>query len=233
MRKPLVFILWMPGVNCHLETKYAFEKVGANVRIVTIFQVIRGKVNLLDCDILVLAGGFSWGDHIRAGVIAAMDFIFRLRPVFQVMLDQDRPIIGICNGFQDLAHSGLLDRNLGNPTFLLDRNLSGNYEHLKVRVFIHHHPGCVWTEGLDGMELEEVTAFGEGCKVILAPEDQCTWKVAATYGSLEGVSDYPRSPCGDSAAAICNRNVFGWFPHGERRLDDYYPVYENGVRAVR
>ena len=145
MRKPFVHILWYPGVNCHHETKYAFEKVGARAKILTIYQHMKRKVRIQDCDIQVLAGGFGWGDHIRAGVIAAIDFIYRFAEVFQLMLDQDKPIAGICNGFQAIAGAGLLDRNLGNPTLLLDRNLSGTYEHMYVQVFMHHHPGCIWT----------------------------------------------------------------------------------------
>ncbi len=233
MHKPKVHVLWFPGVNCHLETQYAFNYVGAKAHIITIFQALAGKVKIEDCDELALAGGFSMGDHIRAGVIAAMVMISKFRLVFQKMIDDGKPIIGICNGYQELAASGLLDRKIGHPTFLLDRNLSGTYDHRMVKVCIHHHPGCSWTEGNDGLIFDVIVGHGEGNLVKLASEQEITWKVAATYGSPEGIADYPISPSGSRIAGISNGNVFGWFPHQERNMENLYPIFEAGVRAVK
>jgi len=236
--KPIANILWWPGTNCHHETMYAFELVGAKPHLSLINRLISGKENLYECDILFFPGGFSRGDHIRAAAIPAIEMQYRLGDQLQRVIERGIPIGGSCNGFQIMACLGLFNNEIGNPKVLLDMNKSATFEHWwKIAVYLHHHPGCPWTDGLDGMRIVMPSAHGEGL-VVGAPGEQI-WKVAATYGSPEGVTDYPKSPNGGKVAGICYRNYFAAMPHFERALFDQggkphgLLVFEAAVRSVR
>ena len=239
MRRPLANIFWTPGTNCHLETADALQKVGAKTKIITVYQVMKGKAKLYECDFFFLPGGFSWGDHLRAGWISAIDFIYRFHDQFIELVRQGKPMLGICNGFQTLAATGLLNGQIGKPKLLLDMNSSARFEHWgTTKICIHHYPGCLWTNGLDGMKMQLPVAHAEGRMVSL--EDNIKWDISATYETPEGTTRYPASPNGSPVAAISREIYMGIMPHPERRADkgkhggdEGLLIFENGVRAVR
>jgi phosphoribosylformylglycinamidine synthase len=231
--KPIAHILYFSGVNCHHETKFALEQAGADARIILLNRVLQKKDRLSDCDLHVLAGGFGNGDHIRSGVIAAIDIVHRLREEYERMIERGVPILGICNGFQDVTASGLLGGVLGEPTILMDHNEVATFQHwMNTRVVLHHNPGCVWTEGLDGLEVRMPSAHGEGQPENLRPDAPPNWSVAGTYGTFEGVSDYPISPNGSPIAGIHQKNVTAFMPHPERNLKEGILIFRAGVCAV-
>jgi len=236
--KPKVNILWVPGTNCHEETAFAFKLAGGDPHIVLLNRAIKGKEKLSDCDIFCLPGGFGFGDHIRSGVIKAIDLVYRFRDQMLLLVEKKVPMIGICNGMQDLAASGLLNGKLGEPTILMDLNQSTRFEHWSnVKVVIHHNLGCPWTESLDGLEMLLPVAHGEGRPVSL--EKEPVWKIAATYGSYEGSAEYSISPNGSKIAGISFDEIFAMMPHPERRVmkrqggEEGLLIFKNGVNAVR
>ena len=94
-----VAIVNFPGTNCERDTKYAFDKLGCET------QIIWHKKTDINADLIVLPGGFSYGDYLRTAAIA------KFSPVMQAVLDHARKggyILGICNGFQMLLELGLL-----------------------------------------------------------------------------------------------------------------------------
>lgn len=96
-----VAILRFPGTNCEFDTKYAFEKLGHTTEIVWHEE----KTLPEGIDLVVVPGGFSYGDYLRSGSIA------RFSPVMQAVktyADQGGKVLGICNGFQILTEAGLL-----------------------------------------------------------------------------------------------------------------------------
>lgn len=96
-----VAVLQFPGTNCEYDTKYAFEKIGANV------QIIWHKESKLpeNIDLVVIPGGFSYGDYLRSGAIARFANI--MESVKEYAANGGK-ILGICNGFQILLEAGLL-----------------------------------------------------------------------------------------------------------------------------
>lgn len=231
--KPIMHLLYLPGKNCHFETAYWFGIAGADVRIVLLNQALSGKVKLSDCDLFGLCGGFGWNDDFRSGVITAIDLMYPLGNDMEIMLERKVPIIGICNGFQDLARTGLLNGRFRNPTIMIDHNQSATFEHWKnTKVVLHHHDGCAWTDGLDGYEFRAPVAHAEGVPVYLG-EGEPNWQIAATYGSYKGESDYPQSPNGSPIAGLSYGNIFCMMPHPERNAPEGLPIFQNGVKAVK
>lgn len=236
--KPRVNILWTPGTNCHEETAHAFKLAGGESRLTLLNRVIAGKEKLSDCDIFCLPGGFSFGDHIRAGWIQSLDLVNRFGDQIRLMLKKQIPILGICNGMQVLAAAGLFNGELGQPTILMDLNKSGRFEHWQnIKIVIHHNPGCLWTEGLDSAAMLLPVAHGEGRPVNL--NGQAVLNIAATYGTYEGEMKYHISPNGSHIAGLSRGVIFGLMPHPERRVEkrqggaDGLLIFKNGVNAVK
>lgn len=236
--EPRVNILWTPGTNCHEETAYAFKLAGGEPYLVLLNRVITGKEKLSDCDIFCLPGGFSFGDHIRAGWIEALDLVNRFSNQIWLMLEKKIPMLGICNGMQALAASGLLNGELGQSTILMDLNQSARFEHWQNRkIVIHHNAGCPWTEGLDGVTMFLPVAHGEGRPVNL--NEHAALNIAATYGTYEGETKYLISPNGSHIAGLNQGVIFGLMPHPERRVEkrrggaDGLIIFKNGIKAVK
>ena len=96
------------GLNCDHETAYALELAGATAGRVHINALIKGSVNLIDFQIMVFGGGFSWGDDHGAGVIQAVRMKTNLGDKILEFIHDGNLVLGICNGFQTLVNLGLL-----------------------------------------------------------------------------------------------------------------------------
>ncbi len=238
-RKPRALIPLFRGTNCHDESAYAFQKAGARPMIRTIADLLKRPKSFCETDLIALVGGFSEGDHFGSGRLAALELCLRFQDQLLEALERKIPIIGICNGFQKLAAMGLLPGTggLGNPTAILDFNTSGRFEHRhSVRLVLHDAGGCVWTNGLDGMEIEVPVGHGEG-----RPKFQEEVLVTATYGTFEGDASLAASPNGSAIAGICDptRLIMGMMPHPERRVEEVHGgtdgllIFQAGVNAVR
>ncbi|MFC1691860.1 phosphoribosylformylglycinamidine synthase subunit PurQ, partial [Nanoarchaeota archaeon] len=124
-----IAVMLFPGTNCENETKRAVEAVGMNADIVRWNQADK----LAEYDGYVLAGGWSYEDRVRAGVISAKD------PVMKTIANQaakGKPVLGICNGAQVLVETGLVPGiNNADIDFALAPNINP-----KISGFY-----CVWT----------------------------------------------------------------------------------------
>ncbi|TRO47976.1 hypothetical protein E2P47_03610, partial [Candidatus Bathyarchaeota archaeon] len=109
-----VCILRVGGTNCDLETQRAFQELGAQAKILHVNELIKNK-NLMDFQILVIPGGFSFGDYVRAGAILARLLSAKLDKEIRDFVEHNRAILGICNGFQVLVEYGLLPGVEGIP----------------------------------------------------------------------------------------------------------------------
>lgn len=229
--QPKALILRAPGINRDEDAAAAIELAGGRVDRVHINQVVAGKVRLVDYGMLVLAGGFSYGDHLGAGKLLAVDLLYRLKEQIDTFIADRRPVIGICNGFQALVKAGVLpgwagDRPAARAPVTLTDNLSGRFECRWVHLAAEPASPCVFTHGL-ARPIEVPVAHGEGRLVardapVLAAL-QAGGHVALRYVAPDGgEAAYPHNPNGSDGAiaGICNAtgNVLGLMPHPENAI---------------
>jgi phosphoribosylformylglycinamidine synthase len=225
MSTPKALILRAPGTNCDHEVQKAFELVGGSADRVHL-NVLRHKPRLLrDYQILVLPGGFSYGDDVGAGKVQAIYLEYFLADALREFRDQEKLILGICNGFQALLKAGLLlPPDEDGPLATLTQNDSGRYEDR----WVYLQPTstkCPFIRGLDRLHVP--VGHGEG-KFICRKEwiargleqaGQVVFRYVDSHGHRGG---YPVNPNGshDDIAGICDATgrALGLMPHPDRHL---------------
>lgn len=218
--RPHIAVLYAPGINCHEETAFALEIAGLGAEIVNFHDILAGERELTRWDGLVVPGGFSWGDHLGAGRIFGVHLIAQVADQLRQLVENGKPILGICNGFQVLVETGLLpDRNIGNRSVALLQNKSAVFESRWVELIVED-AHSIWTHGLSGRILRMPVAHGEGR--LYSPEQQ--WVRPLIYYSKNGLptEEYPANPNGSprGIAGICDTSglIFGLMPHPERAV---------------
>jgi phosphoribosylformylglycinamidine synthase len=228
MSAPKVLILRAPGINRDRDAALACELAGGVPERVHVNQVAAGATRLADYAMLVIPGGFSYGDHLGAGKLLAVDLAHRLGEDLHRFVEAGRPVIGICNGFQVLVKAGLLpgwdDRP--EPAVTLTENDSARFECRWVRLEADPGSVCRFTDGIS-RTLEVPVAHGEGRVAVrdhTALDDlRARGLVALRYSAGEGGhAPYPANPNGsrDDIAGICNPagTILGLMPHPENAV---------------
>ena len=223
MTEPKVLILRTAGTNCDAETDTAFQLAGAETALVHIQNLISGKVNLTDYQILAIPGGFSYGDDIAAGILLAIEMKHKLTNTLNQFVADGKLVIGICNGFQVLVRTGLLPGIDASAEMTqrstLAMNTSAKFECRWIDLETQESP-CVFTKGIKSRVYLPV-AHAEGR--FTAPADvladlEANNQVVFRYAD----SAYPNNPNGSDAdiAGICDATgrIFGLMPHPERFL---------------
>jgi len=214
------------GLNCDLESAHALELAGAQVRRVHINALIDGAVRLEDFQILVFGGGFSWGDDHGAGVLQAVRLQTHIGDAMLRFIEDGKLVIGICNGFQALVNLGLLpglDGDYGSRKVALVSNDCGNFRDQWVHLAVNAASPCVFTGGLDGLELP--VRHGEGkfyAETSLLERLNRENLVVLRYVRPDehpAHGAFPHNPNGalEDVAGICDPSgrVFGLMPHPE------------------
>jgi phosphoribosylformylglycinamidine synthase subunit PurQ / glutaminase len=204
-----VGIVQFPGTNCEYDTQHAFAALGCET------EILWHKEDTIPegTDLVVVAGGFSYGDYLRSGAIAKMSPIMK---ALKIYADNGGKVLGICNGFQVLTETGLLPGALKRNEGL---HFISRHHHLKVisndndflrhcktgqvvNIPIAHHDGNFY---IDDSGLKELYANNQ---------------VLLHYSDESGNIDNPNGSV-DSIAGICNKdkNVFGLMPHPERAME--------------
>lgn len=204
-------VLRFPGSNCDQDAHLALRELG-----VPVDYVWHKDTSLGGADLIIVPGGFSYGDYLRCGAIA------RFSPIMPALKDAAKNgalILGICNGFQILCESHILPGAL-----VRNRDLHFICEHVRIGVENNETP---WTSGAAaGAVLRIPIAHGEGSYTA----DEATLKelnanrqVLVRYVDARGEATAAANPNGslENIAGICNstRNVFGLMPHPERACD--------------
>jgi len=234
-----IAILRIEGTNCEQESLDAFKRLNTKPEFVHLKQLLNidcdknEKRNLLDYQCLMIPGGFSAGDYIRAGAIFAARIKSKLQKDLKEFIQQEYPILGICNGFQVLTELGLLpgikETVSHIPDACLDINDSNRFE-CRPTLLKHENNGrCVFTSKISKNEIRLIpSAHAEGKLLFpldkqkeylkkLEENDQIVFRYVDPDGNYAG---YPWNPNGSisNIAGICNHigNVFGMMPHPER-----------------
>lgn len=228
-----VCVLRVGGTNCDAETKRSLEELGAQAEIVHANEIVRRR-NLLEYNALVFPGGFSYGDYVRAGAIWAKWMLARLGVELRAFVDDGRPVLGICNGFQVLVEAGLLpgfEGISGYPDAALAPNLPPGYNCRWIHLRHESYGKCVFTSEIPkGKILRMPVAHSEGRFMFskdkekqllerLRKNDQLIFRYCNEDGKC-ALGSYPTNPNGSfyDIAGICNPEgtVFGLMPHPER-----------------
>jgi phosphoribosylformylglycinamidine synthase I len=221
------------GTNCDAETKRSFEDFGVQVEVIHLNELAK-KNSLLEYDVLVFPGGFSYGDYVRAGAILAKDFSAKLGKNLRTFVEERKPVLGICNGFQVLVEAGLLPAFDGiseYPEAALATNVPIGYRCRWVYLRHENSGNCLFTKRIPkGKVLRMPIAHGEGRFLFpkdvengylekLRDNDQLVFRYCNEKGQ-DAEGKYPDSPNGSFSdiAGICNPDgtVFGLMPHPER-----------------
>ncbi|MBZ5565489.1 MAG: phosphoribosylformylglycinamidine synthase I [Acidobacteriia bacterium] len=219
MSQATTSILYAPGTNCHEETAAAIESAGGKAELVLLRDLIDGRVRLNTFQAMVVPGGFAFGDHLGAGRIFATMLVARLRDQLVEFLEAQKPVLGICNGFQVLTEAGILPgRSPGKRAMALLENQSGHFEDRKVRLLVSPEK-CVWTENLAGETLSMPTAHAEGRPMFCeADSSRAVFHYSDEHG--KPTLEYPHNPNGapGGVAGVCDETglVLGLMPHPER-----------------
>lgn len=231
MEKVKVLILRTAGTNCDWETEHGFALAGAAPERVHISRLLDGSISLSDYGILVIPGGFSYGDDLSAGKVLANELRFKLQDQVLSFADSGRPIIGICNGFQVLVKTGLLPFSRKNNAVCstLTFNDSGCFEDRWI--YLRCTGKSSLLSGLSGETITLPVAHGEGKFLTEKKQDletlQKNGQVALQYAGPDGsvALNYPENPNGsaEAIAAVTNEkgNILGMMPHPERFLYPY------------
>ncbi len=225
MPSPRALILRAPGTNCDGEAAFALESAGAVVERLHINALRENPAKLRESQILVLPGGFSYGDDVAAGKILAVQFEYFLAEALREFRDAGKLILGICNGFQVLLKAGLLlqpdeDGPIATLAHNVPRPFTDRWVHLRVA-----STKCHFLTGIERLYVP--IAHGEGNFVCrkewllkgLAQTDQIVLRYTDPSGQAAG---YPHNPNGsqDDIAGVCDATgqVLGLMPHPERHI---------------
>ena len=205
-------VIVFPGSNCDRDVQVALrQSMGSEP-----LMVWHGDSSLPDVDLIVVPGGFSYGDYLRSGAMAAQSPVVR-----DVVAKAQKgvPVLGICNGFQVLTECGLLPgvlmrnanlkfvcRDVYLRTETADTAFTGGYGQGQIiRIPVAHHDGNYFTNDDTLTRLRDES------------------RIAFRYVDAEGTQGNGANPNGslDDIAGILNetRTVLGMMPHPERLSD--------------
>jgi phosphoribosylformylglycinamidine synthase len=225
---PRALVMTGFGHNCEAETSHALKLAGWEADRVHLSDLLAEPGRLGDYNLMVFIGGFSYGDHLGAGRALAIRLRHGLAAELGRFVADGGLVLGICNGFQAICKLGLLpgfdpfDPDAPQQVTLM-HNDSGVFRDDWVRLKVNSQSPCVFTRGLDAMELP--IRHGEG-KFMVADDGvmkrlQANRQIVYQYCDASGVPtmEFPANPNGSplGIAGVCDPEgrIFGTMPHPE------------------
>jgi len=223
-----VAILQFPGTNCDIDTYRVFNEL-LDVEATLIWH--EKTTDLEKFDAIILPGGFSYGDRLRAGIIAAYSPVINQLKKLSL---KGKPIVGICNGFQILVESGLLPGAL-----LTNSNLKFICKWVDLKVETNN----LFTNSFQSNSIIKMPiAHNEGRYYVnedKLQELERNNQIVLRYSDSEGNTSLDNNPNGSisNIAAVSNSdgNVLGMMPHPERASDSLLSPYssDDGIGIFR
>lgn len=224
-KQPKAMVLLAAGINCDRETVAALELAGFEAEKIHLNELVANPDMLLNYHLLVLPGGFSYGDDLGSGKVLASRLKLHLLETILTFWRQGGLILGICNGFQVLVKLGLLPQLDGEvlPQVSLTFNQQAKFENRWVYLKISSNSPCVFTKDIWNL-LYLPVRHGEGRFIV---KNELTLSkirknqlIAVKYVDAFGLpGPYPVNPNGsiDDVAGICDQSgrIFGLMPHPE------------------
>jgi phosphoribosylformylglycinamidine synthase len=236
------------GFNCEDETAAAFRMAGAEVDLVHLTDLFAGRQArpIPQYQVMAFVGGFSYGDHVAGGLVAAARIRAHLSQALSAFLEGGGRMIGICNGCQVLVRLGLLPGpDAGAPDFVARAALTNNdrlgYRDAWVRLGVDRKSTCAWTRGITTVEVP--ARHGEG-KLVLessAALDHLEHRgqVAFRYLDPQGqpTEAWPHNPNGSARGLAgltdATGRILGLMPHPEAFLYPWqHPDYARRRREI-
>ena len=231
---PTALVLRTAGTNCEHETARALTLAGAAPEILHGDRVLEEPGRLEDVAILVIAGGFSYGDDLAAGRVWGHELRTGLGRELARLVERGGLVLGVCNGFQVLVEAGLFEPEASpaERSIALVANASNHYECRWVELEAADS-ACPWLEA--GSRMPCPVAHAEGRLVVrdaaALERLKANRQVALRYVVAEDAAEdtagdaYPDNPNGsvDHIAGLCSPSgrVLGLMPHPERNLDPW------------
>jgi len=229
--KPRFAVLRMEGTNCEYETFNSLVRSGADPQYVHLKRIENGDVSLSDFSGIIIPGGFSAGDYIRAGIIFASRLSRCALKDLEEFNQEGKIIVGICNGFQVLVEMGLLPMITDRERKVaLHVNESFRFESRNVYLRLSSENG-IFKKRMEMQKVWEVpVAHAEGRFITDSAKTLNTLKrrgqILFKYSDPNGNdAPYPLNPNGSlmNSASITNisGNIVGIMPHPERIYFSY------------
>ncbi len=224
MVRPRALVLRAPGTNCHKETAEACAAAGGKPEEIPLQVLLERPERLLSYQMLIIPGGFTYGDHLGAGKVLGLVLRKFLGDYLDHFVAAGRAVLGICNGFQALLWSGLLPSPCLARRVTLAPNAHGLFECRWVNIAIDDTCLSPFLRGLEGTSIAMPVAHAEGRFLPAKDAEEellASRTIALRYVSPTGShEDYPWNPNGswEGVAGLCNPsgNVLGLMPHPER-----------------
>lgn len=221
--RPRALIMTAAGINCDQELAEAFELAGAVAQSVHLTTLMSHPELIDEFDLIGLPGGFSYGDAIAAGRIAAALVSSSLTDRLHAAIDRGVPMIAPCNGFQIAVQAGLLPGpragGAARTEAALLENDSGCFVDRWVRV---EYPAsrCVWTQGLVADDAAMLLPIAHGEGRFYAEPSLLKWLWDEACVAVQYQTDDDPNGSLDRIAGICDHTglVLGLMPHPERYL---------------
>ncbi|MCS7062434.1 MAG: phosphoribosylformylglycinamidine synthase subunit PurQ [Methylacidiphilales bacterium] len=208
-----IAVIQFPGSNCDQDCLY----VGEHILKTPTYLVWHKETSLQDADLVILPGGFSYGDYLRCGAIA------RSAPIMKAIeehIQKERFVLGICNGFQILCEARIL------PGALV-RNASRHFRCEEVYLRVENTQNPFLCLAAKNQILKLPIAHGEGCYIDHKTNLRQSLRhnqIALRYCDSGGVPTPASNPNGsiENIAGLLNRkgNVLGLMPHPERACEE-------------
>lgn len=248
MEKLRACVLQVDGVNCDEETAYAWEawqEGGGKSDLVHVNDFLHTRTKrLAEYKALLLSGGFSYGDYLKAGTVYGQELVIGLGDQLREFVERGGIMLGICNGFQVLVRCGLLPFGKINTPETMDQvdatlisNDVGHFRADWVDLKVEKDGPCKFLGEMPAF-VKYMVAHGEG-KFYTRPETlagiEAQKLVAFRYVDMLGIptQEYPMNPNGslNAIAGVCDPSgrILGLMPHPERFiLKEQYDNWRRG-----